>query len=156
MELEIDEGTSTQKVAELIQVLGFAPSNTTAITDSGAIPIERPRVGTETFGSEVIKDLSSLSKIDLVKLLFRSISQYDDQWYSAKDILELYRRYIDSDVPQSTISTYLSRLHKESLLRRRGSRRNLEYSLAPEKRSSIPHYQFINNGESSYAQIVKN
>ena len=83
-------------------------------------------------------DFTKLSKIERLKLLIRSFTKNDNQWFGAKEILNLYKKYIDENIPHSTISTYLARLYKDNLLDRSGTRRDLEYSLRPEQMEKIP------------------
>ena len=74
-----------------------------------------------------------------VKHLVRTYLKHG--WFDSKEVLELYRHYLDDDVPPSTISTYLGRLTKENVLERRGSRTNLHYRLKPSQLEKIPEIQ---------------
>ncbi len=74
-----------------------------------------------------------------VKHLVRTYLKHS--WFDSKEVLELYRHYLDDEVPPSTISTYLGRLTKENVLERRGSRKNLHYRLKPSQLEIIPEIQ---------------
>ncbi|MFW9934627.1 MAG: hypothetical protein ACFFDU_03725 [Candidatus Thorarchaeota archaeon] len=50
-------------------------------------------------------------------------------WFTSKDIQELYDHTFHSQIPLATASTYLSRMHKEGSLTRRGSAAQREYRL---------------------------
>ncbi|MHA2363727.1 MAG: hypothetical protein ACXAC7_07200 [Candidatus Hodarchaeales archaeon] len=155
IELQIDEETSPEYISKLIQSLGFSPTpqtNTeTEVSPSSGFSSKI----TSTYKHDEIPDVNSLSKIDLVKLLFRSISQYDNQWFSAKEIMHLYKTYIDPEIPQSTISTYLARLHKDGLLKRRGSRRDLEYCMVIEEKVKIPLFRFSREADQTIVRRVE-
>ncbi len=48
-------------------------------------------------------------------------------WFTSKDVQELYERTFHPPIPLATASTYLSRMHKEGSLTRRGSAAQREY-----------------------------
>ncbi len=48
-------------------------------------------------------------------------------WFTSKDIQELYEHTFHPSIPLATASTYLSRMHKEGNLSRRGSAAQREY-----------------------------
>jgi hypothetical protein len=50
-------------------------------------------------------------------------------WFTSKDIRELYDHTFHPPIPLATASTYLSRMHKEGSLTRRGSAAQREYRL---------------------------
>lgn len=50
-------------------------------------------------------------------------------WFTSKDIQELYDHTFHPPIPLATASTYLSRMHKEGSLTRRGSAAQREYRL---------------------------
>lgn len=50
-------------------------------------------------------------------------------WFTSKDIQELYDHIFHPSIPLATASTYLSRMHKEGSLTRRGSAAQREYRL---------------------------
>jgi predicted transcriptional regulator len=86
-----------------------------------------------------IVEIENLSKIDKMKLLIRSTYKYG--WFSAKDIHSLYQEYL-GEISASTVSTYLARLFSETILNRRGSKRDLEYMLNSHQLKKIPEYKF--------------
>lgn len=48
-------------------------------------------------------------------------------WFTSKDVQEVYERTFHPPIPLATASTYLSRMHKEGSLTRRGSAAQREY-----------------------------
>ncbi len=54
-------------------------------------------------------------------------------WFTSKDILELYEHTFHPTIPLATASTYLSRMHKEGSLTRRGSSAQREYRVNIEE-----------------------
>ncbi|MFX0203789.1 MAG: hypothetical protein ACFFCW_47425 [Candidatus Hodarchaeota archaeon] len=85
---------------------------------------------------EGLLSYAEMTSKDRVKHLVRTFLKHS--WFDSKEILELYRHYLDPDVPPSTISTYLARLTKEGILERRGTRTNLQYRLRPNQLEKIP------------------
>lgn len=85
---------------------------------------------------EGLLSYAEMTSKDRVKHLVRNFLKHS--WFDSKEILELYRHYLDPDVPPSTISTYLARLTKEGILERRGTRTNLQYRLRPNQLEKIP------------------
>ncbi len=89
-----------------------------------------------TDSSDGLLSYAEMTSKDRVKHLVRTFLKHG--WFDSKEILELYRHYLDAEVPPSTISTYLARLTKEGILERRGSRTNLQYRLKPNQLEKIP------------------
>jgi hypothetical protein len=54
-------------------------------------------------------------------------------WFTSKDVQELYERTFHPPIPLATASTYLSRMHKEGSLTRRGSAAQREYRVNIEE-----------------------
>jgi hypothetical protein len=54
-------------------------------------------------------------------------------WFTSRDVLELYNRTFHPSLVLATVSTYLSRMHKESSLTRRGSTAQREYRVNVEE-----------------------
>lgn len=64
------------------------------------------------------------SLVEFIKYEFR------DQWFTSQQLRERYETVRD-DIKLSTVSTYLSRMHQDRILDRRGNRNNREYRLLP-------------------------
>ena len=144
IELEIDDEADPEKIADIIAAV-TSKLQINQSTNSTEFPAtissqNKSQSDQNWVNAEETPDINRLSKIEILKLLIRSVSQLDNYWFSAKDILQVYKDYIDPDIPHSTISTYLARLHKDGLLKRKGNRRDLEYCLNPEQKQEIPHY----------------
>ncbi|MDH7597671.1 MAG: hypothetical protein QHG98_08065 [Methanothrix sp.] len=54
--------------------------------------------------------------------------EFRDQWFTSQQLRERYETVRD-DIKLSTVSTYLSRMHQDGILDRRGNRNNREYRL---------------------------
>ncbi|MFX1318314.1 MAG: hypothetical protein ACFE9D_04765 [Promethearchaeota archaeon] len=54
-------------------------------------------------------------------------------WFTSKDVQELYEHAFHPPIPLATASTYLSRMHKEGSLSRRGSAAQREYRVNIEE-----------------------
>jgi predicted transcriptional regulator len=111
---------------------------------SSLLGVLRPALNSSTTESNELTMNSSdglltyeeMTTKDRVKHLVRNFLKHS--WFDSKEILELYRHYLDTEVPPSTISTYLARLTKEGILQRRGTRINLQYRLRPNQLTKIP------------------
>jgi len=62
-------------------------------------------------------------------------------WFTSRDLKEAYERKYGEEIKLSTVSTYLSRMHREGILERRGNRASREYRYIQESpsSSSSPH-----------------
>lgn len=54
-------------------------------------------------------------------------------WFTSRDVLELYNRTFHPSLVLATVSTYLSRMHKDNSLSRRGSMAQREYRVNIEE-----------------------
>ncbi len=77
-----------------------------------------------------IADLSSdrLTIKDRLKLFLKF--EYRTAWFGTVDVKERYERQYGEEIKISTVSTYLSRLHNEGFLERRGNKVEREYRIA--------------------------
>ncbi|WP_094228645.1 hypothetical protein [Methanolobus psychrotolerans] len=62
--------------------------------------------------------------------------EYPRVWFSSQDVQQHYER-IYGEIKQSTVSTYLSRMYRKSLLERRGNRTQREYRYIGDEPESI-------------------
>jgi len=77
-----------------------------------------------------LADLSSAGDLTIkerLKLFLRF--EYQEQWFNTIEVKERYDRQY-SEIKISTVSTYLSRLHSEGFLERRGNKVAREYRIA--------------------------
>ncbi|OPY28816.1 MAG: hypothetical protein A4E28_01277 [Methanocella sp. PtaU1.Bin125] len=63
--------------------------------------------------------------------------EYRDAWFGTVDVKDRYERQYGEEIKISTVSTYLSRLHKEGFLTRRGNKVERQYRIA----SIEPHLE---------------
>jgi hypothetical protein len=82
--------------------------------------------------SVMAKDLADLSAGNLtikerLKLFLKF--EYHDQWFNTIEVKERYESQYN-EIKISTVSTYLSRLHGEGFLERRGNKVEREYRIA--------------------------
>ena len=77
-----------------------------------------------------IDDLSAdrLTIKDRLKLFLKF--EYRTTWFGTIDVKERYERQYSEEIKISTVSTYLSRLHNEGFLERRGNKVEREYRIA--------------------------
>lgn len=54
---------------------------------------------------------------------------YPKVWFTSMDAKNEYERIFDEKIKLSTVSTYLSRMHRDGILSRKGSRVQREYKL---------------------------
>ncbi|WP_230742508.1 hypothetical protein [Methanooceanicella nereidis] len=85
--------------------------------------------------SVMSKDIADLSKDKLtikerLKLFLKF--EYRSRWFNTIDVKERYGRQYGEEIKLSTVSTYLSRLHSEGFLERRGNRVSREYRILDE------------------------
>ncbi len=157
IELLLDESNNPDvtatKIRALAAALGFNLPNQSELTKSVSISNQSTSQSNQLHENQDI-EFDRLPKIDRLKLLIRSISEYENQWFSAKYILQLYKNYIDQEIPHSTISTYLARLYKDNILKRKGSRRDLEYCLVPEHKNNIVHVRFSKESDMTVIHHV--
>ena len=157
IELQMDEEISPDDTAAKIRAyaaaLGFNLPNQSELAKSVSGSKQTTSQSNQLNENQDI-EFDRLPKIDRLKLLIRSISEYENQWFSAKYILQLYKNYIDQEIPHSTISTYLARLHKDNILKRKGSRRELEYCLVPEHKNKIIHVKFSKESDMTVIHHV--
>ncbi|MCX8206449.1 MAG: hypothetical protein N3G75_01265 [Methanothrix sp.] len=83
----------------------------------------------------VISERAQPVSEDQPKTLMDSLAEFikyefRDQWFTSQQLRERYETVRD-DIKLSTVSTYLSRMHQDGLLDRRGNRNNREYRLLP-------------------------
>lgn len=76
-----------------------------------------------------IADLSSdrLTIKERLKLFLKF--DYGNAWFGTVDVKDRYERQYGVEIKISTVSTYLSRLHKEGFLERRGNKVEREYRI---------------------------
>ncbi|HMK45663.1 MAG TPA: hypothetical protein VK436_03460 [Methanocella sp.] len=87
-----------------------------------------------------IQDLSSgqLTIMDRLKLFLKF--EYRGVWFGTIDVKDRYQHTYGEEIKISTVSTYLSRLHNEGFLERRGNKIEREYRITTldlEKEPSI-------------------
>jgi hypothetical protein len=77
-----------------------------------------------------IDDLSAerLTIKDRLKLFLKF--EYRTTWFGTIDVKDRYERQYGEEIKISTVSTYLSRLHNEGFLERRGNKVEREYKIA--------------------------
>ena len=77
-----------------------------------------------------IRDLSAdrLTIKDRLTLFLKF--EYGDAWFSTLDVKAKYEKTYNEELKISTVSTYLSRLHNEGFLARRGNKIEREYHIA--------------------------
>jgi hypothetical protein len=83
--------------------------------------------------SVMAKDINDLSAEKLtikerLKLFLKF--EYPGTWFGTIDVKDRYERQYGEEIKISTVSTYLSRLHKEGFLDRRGNKVEREYRIA--------------------------
>jgi hypothetical protein len=130
---------SQQEMVNILKELGFG-------SDSKPTRIENNHSNKPLSNKDKEKTdnfLNDFSKFERVKILIRSISKNSGQWFTSKDILGLYEKYLTDRVSLSTISTYLSRLESQKILFKRGSKRDLEYCLNRTALDSIPEINLL-------------
>lgn len=133
---------SKEDVLELLSALGFGPSS----SDQSKSSVESKETRTHSIresSSPSHPDLLAMSKIERIKILIRSLSTKPGHWFTSKDILSTYEKFIDEPISLSTVSTYLSRLEDQHILQKRGSKRDLEYSLISHELDSVPQFDFL-------------
>ena len=96
--------------------------------------------------SIMAKDISDLSQDtltikDRLKLFLKF--EYRNAWFNSIDVKERYEKQYGEEIKISTVSTYLSRLHNEGFLERRGNKVEREYFIAqrPEPAAQEPLVQ---------------
>lgn len=77
-----------------------------------------------------IDDLSAdrLTIKDRLKLFLKF--EYRNAWFGTVNVKDRYERQYGEEIKISTVSTYLSRLHNEGFLERRGNKVEREYRIA--------------------------
>ncbi len=80
---------------------------------------------------ETIDDFMRSSISDKIATIIRSFYNEDD-WFNSLDVSSLYESILEEPIKQSTVSTYLKRMHEAGLLTRKGSRSQRFY--APTKK----------------------
>ncbi|OFV67173.1 MAG: hypothetical protein SCAL_001707 [Candidatus Syntrophoarchaeum caldarius] len=63
--------------------------------------------------------------------------EFENRWFTSSDVKLGYELNYATDIPLSTVSTYLARLCREGFLVRRGTRKQMEYHLKGQKRNDI-------------------
>ncbi|WP_424359863.1 hypothetical protein [Methanocella sp. MCL-LM] len=76
-----------------------------------------------------VKDLSDdrMTIKDRLKLFLKF--EYRGAWFNTIDVKDRYGRTYGEEIKISTVSTYLSRLHNEGFLERRGNKIEREYRI---------------------------
>lgn len=74
---------------------------------------------------ELKNDVASVSKFDMAKSVIRR--RFPIVWFSSKEVHRAYEEETGKSISLSTISTYLARMAKRGILRRRGAHHALEY-----------------------------
>jgi len=106
---------------------GLPHSITESITNalqSTSNPVTATEEHTET---PLIPDFESWTARQKVRFIVLRNCRHG--WFTSKDIQELYEHTFHPPIPLATASTYLSRMHKEGSLTRRGSAAQREYRL---------------------------
>ncbi|MBN1323197.1 MAG: hypothetical protein JW986_04245 [Methanotrichaceae archaeon] len=62
--------------------------------------------------------------------------EFQDTWFNSQSLRERYETLVD-DIKLSTVSTYLSRMHRDGLLERKGNRNNRHYRLSSKVENGI-------------------
>jgi hypothetical protein len=91
-------------------------------------------------GSVMAKDIDDLSADrltikDRLKLFLKF--EYPTTWFGTIDVKGRYEKQYGEEIKISTVSTYLSRLHNEGFLERRGNKIEREYRIAPIAESPV-------------------
>jgi len=86
--------------------------------------------GTKSVMAKDIADLSSekLTIMERLKLFLKF--EYRNAWFGTVDVKDRYEKQYGEEIKISTVSTYLSRLHNEGYLERRGNKVEREYRIA--------------------------
>lgn len=137
VEIIYDDGTKTvvsfegslvkERVLQMIEALDFqlTPTETSS------------RLTSQDFAQDIaLLSDETLTVKERLKLLLRY--EYPGVWFTSKEAKAHYER-VSGHIPLSTVSTYLSRMHRAGILERRGSRAQREYryiSKAPEEQEA--------------------
>jgi len=62
--------------------------------------------------------------------------EFENGWFTSSDVKLGYELNYTTNIPLSTVSTYLARLCREEFLIRRGTRKQMEYRLKGQKRGA--------------------
>ena len=134
MELKINMDEKSGKITAFT-VLG---DNLNAEAMEQALLFIRGKLGENDRGasrspSVMAKDIGDLSADrltikDRLKLFLKF--EYRDAWFGTVDVKDRYERQYNEEIKISTVSTYLSRLHNEGFLERRGNKVEREYRIA--------------------------
>ena len=130
---------SKKEVLDLLLDLGFGPD----LPQKHNITIPSTSSNSNNSNRSTSYDLQDMSKIERIKILIRSLSSNPGHWFTSKDILSMYEKFIDEPISLSTVSTYLSRLEGQGILQKRGSKKDLEYSLLSDQLELVPQYDFL-------------
>ncbi|MFQ6050202.1 MAG: hypothetical protein ACE5K4_00750 [Candidatus Hydrothermarchaeota archaeon] len=76
------------------------------------------------------KKLKNMSRKEKLFLLLREM--HPNEWVKSQQLKREYINIFEEDLPLSSVSTYLARLHKDGFVERRGSRAQREYRLVSE------------------------
>lgn len=102
---------------------------------------------------ESIDDLQSLSKIEQVKILIRSLyppNKDSNHQFTSKDIFSLGEELLGPLIlKQSTVSTYLKRLYEEkNILTRIGTKKDYTYTLKSSEFDNIYYFNRVKTDTS--------
>jgi hypothetical protein len=100
------------RLLDLVELLGGAPGENPTVTNSPAMPNNRP-----------------LSRFEKVQAVIQK--NFPLIWFSSKDIQSIYEQELKEPVSLSTVSTYLSRMAAKGMLMRTGTSNSLKYKTAP-------------------------
>ena len=114
----------------LIGVLGGSSVNNTSLTKN-----DQSSKFLVSSNSSLVEGVDDLSVMEKIKILIKNTMSL--LWFSSRDLQELYQHYF-SNVPLSTVSTYLARLVENGVLEKRGSRMKRKYKLIEGKLETTP------------------
>jgi hypothetical protein len=99
-------------------------------TFGGSASPQAPQAQAASVMAKDIQDLSddSMTIKDRLKLFLKF--EYRNAWFNTIDVKERYGQTYATEIKISTVSTYLSRLHNEGFLERRGNKIEREYRIA--------------------------
>ncbi|MFW9830196.1 MAG: hypothetical protein ACFFD8_00210 [Candidatus Thorarchaeota archaeon] len=115
--------------------LTFTDGLPSSITESIASALMGTGTKESTDGSTTetaeLQDIESWSVRQKVRYIVLRNCRHG--WFTSKDVQEIYERTFEPSIPLATASTYLSRMHKDGSLTRRGSAAQREYRVNIEE-----------------------
>ncbi|CAJ37759.1 hypothetical protein [Methanocella arvoryzae] len=109
---------------------------------------QAPQAQATSVMAKDIRDLSSdrMTIKERLKLFLKF--EYRGAWFNTIDVKDRYWRTYNEEIKISTVSTYLSRLHNEGFLERRGNKIEREYRIVeipaepqPAQDARVPEQQ---------------